>query len=205
MARYTGPKARRWRRLGATPADGSLTAVQRRNYPPGQHGLRRGAKLSEFGTQLQEKQKAKYTYGLLERQFRRYYREADKQSGMTGENLMKLLELRLDNVVYRLGLAMSRAQARQAVTHGHIKVNGQKLDIPSAAVKPEDTIELSDAYRKSLSDRQEQNKEAVKETDVPNWLKLDSKALTGQVLQVPERSDIDAAINEQLIVEFYSR
>lgn len=205
MARYTGPKARRWRRLGATPSDGSLTAVQRRNYPPGQHGLRRGAKLSEYGTQLQEKQKAKYTYGLLERQFRRYYREADKQSGMTGENLMKKLELRLDNVVYRLGLSPSRAGARQAVTHGHVKVNGKKLDIPSAATKPEDTIELSDTYRKALTARQEENKESVKETDVPNWLKLDSKALTGQVLSVPERSDIDAAINEQLIVEFYSR
>lgn len=205
MARYTGPKARRWRRLGATPSDGSATAVQRRNYPPGQHGLRRGAKLSEYGTQLQEKQKAKYTYGLLERQFRRYYREADQQAGMTGENLMKLLELRLDNVVYRLGLAASRAQARQAVSHGHVLVNGKKLDIPSAAVKAEDTIELSDAYRKALAERREQDKEAVKEAEVPSWLKLDSKALTGQVLSTPERSDIDAAINEQLIVEFYSR
>lgn len=205
MARYTGPKARRWRRIGQTPSDGSATAVQRRNYPPGQHGLRRGAKLSEYGTQMHEKQKAKYTYGLLERQFRRYYREADKKSGMTGENLMKSLELRLDNVVYRLGLAASRAQARQAVSHGHVKVNGRKVDIPSAAVKPEDKIELSDAYRKALAERREQDKEAVKEAEVPSWLKLDSKALTGQVLQVPERSEIDAAINEQLIVEFYSR
>ncbi|MSU76289.1 30S ribosomal protein S4 [Patescibacteria group bacterium] len=205
MARYTGPKARRWRRIGATPSDGTLTAVQRRNYPPGQHGLRRGAKLSEYGTQLQEKQKAKYTYGLLERQFRRYYREAEKQSGMTGENLMKKLELRLDNVVYRLGLAATRAQARQAVTHGHVKVNGKKLDIPSAATKTDDQISLSDTFKKALETHREEHKETTNDTDVPSWLKLDSKALTGQVRSEPARSDIGAAVNEQLIVEFYSR
>lgn len=203
MARYTGPTARRWRRLGVVPPDGSGTAAQRRNYPPGQHGLRRGAKISEYGTQLREKQKAKYTYGVLERQFRRYYGIAERQSGMTGEILMQLLELRLDNVVYRLGLAATRAQARQAVTHGHVRVNGQKVDIPSSAVSEGDEITLTDKFRKTVADRDEQD--AKTEINVPSWLKLDSKSLSGKVLAMPGRSDIDAAINEQLIVEFYSR
>lgn len=203
MARYTGPTARRWRRLGATPPDGSGVAVQRRNYPPGQHGLRRGAKQSEYGTQLKEKQKAKYTYGVLERQFRRYYGIAERKEGMTGENLMRLLELRLDNVVFRLGLATTRAQARQAVTHGHVRVNGKKVSIPSAAVAEGDEISLSDKLKKVVSARGEQD--ATTEINVPNWLKLDAKSLSGKVLNAPARSDIDAAINEQLIVEFYSR
>lgn len=203
MARYTGPTARRWRRLGATPPDGSGVAVQRRNYPPGQHGLRRGAKQSEYGTQLKEKQKAKYTYGVLERQFRRYYGIAERQSGMTGENLMRLLELRLDNVIFRLGLATTRAQARQSVTHGHVRVGGKKVDIPSYEISEGDEITLTDKFKKTVADRGEQD--AKTEIDVPGWLKLDSKSLSGKVLAVPGRSDIDAAINEQLIVEFYSR
>ncbi len=203
MARYTGPTARRWRRLGQVPPDGSGTAVQRRNYPPGQHGLRRGAKLSEYGTQLREKQKAKYTYGVLERQFRRYYGLAERQSGMTGENLMRLLELRLDNVVYRLGLATTRAQARQMVGHGHVRVNGRKVDIPSSAVRADDEITLSDTFKKAVAARNEAD--ATTEINVPSWLKLNSKSLSGTVLAEPGRSDIDAAINEQLIVEFYSR
>lgn len=203
MARYTGPTARRWRRLGATPPDGSGVAVQRRNYPPGQHGLRRGAKQSEFGTQLKEKQKAKYTYGVLERQFRRYYGIAERKSGMTGENLMRLLELRLDNVIFRLGLAATRAQARQTVTHGHVKVNGKKVGIPSYEVSEGDEITLADKFKKVAEARDD--KDAKTEVNVPSWLKLDSKSLSGKVLSVPNRSEIDAAINEQLIVEFYSR
>jgi small subunit ribosomal protein S4 len=203
MARYTGPKARRWRRIGQTPPDGTGTAVQRRNYPPGQHGLRRGAKLSEYGTQLREKQKAKYTYGVLERQFIRYYRQAARKAGVTGENLMRTLELRLDNVVFRLGLAASRAEARQQVTHGHIRVNDRKVDIPSYGVSISDAITVSDRYHKTLETRFKD--ERPKSENVPEWLKLDSKKLSGAVLSEPERSDIDAAINEQLIVEFYSR
>ena len=203
MARYTGPTARRWRRLGVVPPDGSGVAVQRRNYPPGQHGLRRGAKQSEYGTQLKEKQKAKYTYGVLERQFRRYYGIADRRSGMTGENLMRLLELRLDNVVFRLGLSPTRAGARQAVTHGHVRVGGKKVDIPSCEVGEGDEITLADKFKKTVEARGEQD--ATTEINVPSWLKLDSKSLSGKVLSVPNRSEIDATINEQLIVEFYSR
>jgi small subunit ribosomal protein S4 len=203
MARYTGPTARRWRRLGATPPDGSGVAVQRRNYPPGQHGLRRGAKQSEYGTQLKEKQKAKYTYGVLEKQFRRYYGIAARKDGMTGENLMRLLELRLDNVIFRLGLAATRAQARQTVSHGHVKVNGQKVDIPSYEVSEGDEIALTDKLKKVVEARGD--KDAATEVNVPSWLKLDAKSLTGKVLSAPKRSEIDAAINEQLIVEFYSR
>jgi small subunit ribosomal protein S4 len=203
MARYTGPTARRWRRLGATPPDGSGVAVQRRNYPPGQHGLRRGAKQSEYGTQLKEKQKAKYTYGVLEKQFRRYYGIAARKDGMTGENLMRLLELRLDNVIFRLGLAATRAQARQTVSHGHVKVNGQKVDIPSYEVSEGDEIALTDKLKKVVEARGD--KDAATEVNVPIWLKLDAKSLNVKVLSAHKRSEIDAAINEQLIVEFYSR
>ena len=203
MARYTGPKARRWRRLGQVPSDGSALAVSRRNYPPGQHGLRRGAKLSEFGQQLQEKQKAKYTYGLLERQFAGYYRKADKAHGVTGENLMRLLEMRLDNVVFRLGLAQSRNQARQMVSHGHVRVNGTKTGAPSYQVAVGDVITVSDKFTKVIRGV---NQDEEPNTDqVPNWLTLDAKKLEGKVISEPARTDIDATINEQLIVEYYSR
>ncbi len=203
MARYTGPTARRWRRIGQVPPDGSSTAVTRRNYPPGQHGLRRGARLSEFGTQLREKQKARYTYGLLERQFRNYYRKADRQSGITGENLMRMLELRLDNVVYRLGIAETRSQARQFVGHGHVRVNGAKVKSPSYAVSAGDEIGLADSFAKAYQERVDLD--ALKNKDAPPWLQLNATALTGKIVAEPARLDIDATINEQLIVEFYSR
>lgn len=203
VARYTGPKARQWRRIGQVPPDGSGTAVSRRQYPPGQHGLRRGAKLSEFGQQLHEKQKAKYTYGLLERQFLNYYQKADQASGVTGENLMRLLEMRLDNILYRLGLAKTRQQARQAVTHGHILVNGQKVDIPSCQLKPNDQISLAKRYHGKMADRLDL--EALPDAPVPDWLALDEKKLTGTVRSIPERAELEASINEQLIVEYYSR
>ena len=198
MARYTGPKAKRWRRLGQVPADGSALAVSRRNYPPGQHGLRRGAKLSEYGQQLQEKQKAKYTYGLLERQFANYYRKADKSSGVTGETLMRLLELRLDNVLFRAGLAASRDQARQLVSHGHVRVGGEKVNAPGYQVKSGDEITLADKYKKTFTEGQEED--ALESVSPPSWLNLDPKKLVVKVLSEPARTDIDASINEQLIV-----
>lgn len=203
MARYTGPKARRWRRLGQVPSDGTATVVQRRNYPPGQHGLRRRSKLSEYAVQLREKQKAKYTYGLLERQFSNYYRKADRDPGVTGEILMKSLELRLDNVVFRLGVAASRDQARQAVVHGHVRVNDQKVDRPSYEVGEGDEITISKKLVAVLKTRLDE--EAIKGLITPDWLSLDPKTLHGKVVSVPARSDIDATINEQLIVEYYSR
>ncbi|MEX1113016.1 MAG: 30S ribosomal protein S4 [Patescibacteria group bacterium] len=203
MARYTGPKARRWRRLGQVPPDGSGTAVTRRSYPPGQHGLRRGARLSEFGTQLREKQKARYTYGLLERQFRNYYRKADRQSGITGENLMRMLELRLDNVIFRLGIAETRAQARQFVGHGHVRVNGRKVKSPSYAVSAGDEITLAESFAKAYRERTDLD--ALKGKNQPDWLQFDATKLTGKVIAEPGRQEIDATINEQLIVEFYSR
>lgn len=207
MARYTGPTARRWRRIGQIPPDGSGTAVTRRNFPPGQHGLRRGAKLSEFGQQLQEKQKAKYTYGLLERQFANYYRKADRQYGITGENLMRMLECRLDNVVFRLGLATTRAQARQLVNHGHVFVSGRKIDIPSYQVSEQEQISFAGGYRKQF-EQDLVNKNIELDTidqSVPDWLSLNKSTLTGNVVAMPSRLDIDASINEQLIVEYYSR
>ncbi len=202
MARYTGPTARRWRRVGQIPPDGSGTAVARRNFPPGQHGLRRGAKLSEFGQQLREKQKAKYTYGLLERQFANLYRKADRKSGVTGENLMRMLERRLDNVVFRLGLASTRAQARQLVNHGHVLVGGAKVDIPSYQVSEGEEVSFAAGYRKQFE--QDLDKDTLGQA-VPDWLSLNKSKLTGNVVALPTRLDIDASINEQLIVEYYSR
>lgn len=203
MARYTGPTAKRWRRIGQMPPDGSGTAVGRRNYPPGQHGLRRGGKLSEFATQLREKQKARYTYGLLERQFRNYYRKADRQSGVTGENLMRMLELRLDNVVFRLGLTETRSEARQLVTHGHVLVNGKKVKSPSFAVPEGEVISFSEKFAKGYKERTDLD--ALKSKGTPGWLTLDAVKLSGKIVSEPGRADIDAAVNEQLIVEFYSR
>ena len=203
MARYTGPKAKKWRRIGQIPPDGTGTAVSRRNYPPGQHGLRRGAKLSEFGQQLHEKQKAKYTYGLQERQFANYYRKADQLSGVTGENLLRLLERRLDNVLYRLGLSQTRQQGRQTVTHGHVLINDKKVDIPSFQVSEGDKITLAERYRKGLAERVDE--EELKGHEAPDWLALDAKNFAGTVRSLPERAELEASINEQLIVEYYSR
>jgi small subunit ribosomal protein S4 len=203
MARYTGPSAKRWRRIGQIPPDGSGTAVSRRNYPPGQHGLRRGAKLSEYATQLREKQKARYTYGLQERQFRNYYRKADRKSGVTGDNLMRMLELRLDNVVYRLGFTETRSQARQMVTHGHVKVNGKRVKSPGAELQPGDEISLSEGFAKGYKERVDQD--MLKGKQVPDWLIQEPAKYGGKVNAEPARQDIEAAINEQLIVEYYSR
>lgn len=176
-------------------------AITKRGYAPGQHGTGR-RKLSNYGIQLREKQKAKRFYGVLESQFRRYFEIADKQAGITGENLLRLLESRLDNVVYRLGFASSRAEARQLVTHGHFRVNGRKVDIPSYLVSAGDIISVKE--RSKSSDKFRSLVENFK-GNVPEWLTVDMEKLEGTVLSLPSREDIDLPIAENLIVELYSR
>lgn len=208
MARETGPVCRLCRRSGEKlflKGDRCFTpkcGIERRNSAPGQHGTRR-RKLSERGAQLREKQKVRYIYGVLESQFRGHYEDAERRTGITGENLLQLLELRLDNVAYRLGYADSRSQARQLVSHGHITLNGRKTDVPSAQVKVGDAVgwnpgSLSSEYYKDLV-RNIQGKPVL------NWLSRDPQTLGGRVLYVPARSEIDTKVNEQTIVEFYSR
>ncbi len=209
MARYTGPVCKLCRREGMKlflKGERCFTpkcAIDRRNQPPGQHGQRRRGKVSDFGLQLREKQKARRTYGVLEKQFRRHFAMAENRPGVTGENLIQVLETRLDNVVYRLGIADSRPQARQLVNHGHFIVNGHKTDIPSYICKPGDVISvrpdhLSDEYFKTAL-------LGIARKDVPAWLTLDPRALVGKVVSMPARADLEVNLNEQLIVEFYSR
>jgi len=208
MARYTGAVCRLCRREGQKlflKGDRCYTekcSVERRGYAPGQHGNARNKKLSGYGIQLREKQKAKRYYGVLESQFRDYFEMANKQAGMTGENLLSILETRLDNVVYRLGFAMSRAEARQLVRHGHFTVNGQKVNIPSYLVKVGSVIELKDKSR-SL-DKFKSSLEANASRVVPKWLEIDNNNVA-KVIAAPAREDIDLPIEEHLIVELYSR
>ncbi|HAA90104.1 MAG: 30S ribosomal protein S4 [Thermoanaerobacterales bacterium 50_218] len=208
MARYTGPVCRLCRREGIKlylKGDRCYTdkcALERRNYPPGEHGRVR-RKMTEYGMQLREKQKAKRIYGVLERQFRRYFEMAERQKGMTGENLLRLLERRLDNVVYRLGLASSRAEARQFVRHGHITVNGKRVDIPSYLVEIGDEIAVAEKSRNLV--RFAELAEAAAHKTPPPWLELDLENMRGRVLGFPSREDIDVPIKEHLIVELYSR
>jgi small subunit ribosomal protein S4 len=176
-------------------------AIERRNYPPGQHGLNRG-KLTAFGVQLREKQKAKRIYGLLESQFRRYFERAERQKGATGENLLRLLELRLDNVVHRLGFAASRRESRQMVAHGHFQVNGRKVSVPSYLVKPGDVIELRPTSK--MGPRVDDNLNAGR-GQVPQWMEVQPEARRGTVRSVPLREDIQIPVSEQLIVELYSK
>jgi small subunit ribosomal protein S4 len=176
-------------------------AIERRNYPPGQHGLNRG-KLTPFGVQLREKQKAKRIYGVLEQQFRRYFESAERQKGATGENLLKLLELRLDNVVYRLGFAASRRESRQMVAHGHFRVNGRKVSVPSYLVKVGDTVELRPTSKQAA--RVDDNLNAGR-GQIPQWLELQPEGRRGVVRSVPLREDIQLPVSEQLIVELYSK
>ncbi len=176
--------------------------LQKRNFPPGQHGQNR-VRLSEYGMQLREKQKAKITYGVLERQFEKYFNKALKQAGVTGDNLLKLLELRLDSVVFRLGFAETRAQARQLVGHGFFEVNGKKVNIPSYSVKVGDTIAIREVKQKSKYI--EKIKEKIKNFQTQEWLELNSSKLSGKVLTSPEPEMIGNTINTQLIVEHYSR
>jgi len=206
VARSLGPKCKQCRREGMKlflKGERCLTekcAVERRSYPPGEHGRGR-IKQSEYLIQLREKQKARRYYGILEKQFRNYYEKAAKASGITGEALLRMLETRLDNVVYRLGFAASRAQARQIIRHGHFQVNGRRVNIPSFQVKPNDVVSL-----KAGSPVEQVVRDATDLTaSVASWLQADHDNLTGKVLKLPERGDIDTPVQEQLIVELYSK
>jgi small subunit ribosomal protein S4 len=213
MARYTGPVCKICRRegeklflKGQRCFSPKCPFERDRGYPPGEHGRLsrfRRRRTSDYLRQLREKQKARRIYGVLERQFRRYFREAERRTGLTGENLLILLESRLDNVVYRLGFADSRAQARQLVQHGHFVVNGRRTNIPSYIVRPQDTIAVREASRKRtyFKERAQQLDEGA----VLDWLSLDAGTMTARVLNSPAREDIAVPLEEQLIVEYYSR
>ena len=200
MARYTGPSTKIARKFGE-PIFGTDKDFEKRNYPPGQHGLAsKRKKKSEYGTQLKEKQKVKYTYGLLEKQFRNLYEKASRMKGQKGENLIILLESRLDNLVYRMGIAPTRAAARQLVSHAHITLNGVVCNIPSALVKPGDVVAVRERS-KSL----EVITNSVASASKYSWIEFDAKSLTGKYLNAPVRTEIPETINEQLIVELYSK
>jgi len=178
-------------------------AIEKRNFPPGQHGKTRKQKLAGYGVQLREKQKVKRIYGVLEDQFRRYFEAADRTRGITGETLLQLLERRFDNVVYRLGLATSRPQARQLVRHGHFMVNGKKVDIPSYSLRAGDVVTIKSTSTKNATILHAM--EEVKGRGIPEWLSFDSGALTGRVTSLPTREQINLPVQEQLIVELYSK
>ena len=200
MARYTGPSTKIARKFGE-PIFGADRDFEKRNYPPGQHGLAsKRKKKSEYGIQLKEKQKVKYTYGLLEKQFRNLYEKASRMKGQKGENLIILLESRLDNLVYRMGIAPTRAAARQLVSHAHITLNGVVCNIPSANVKPGDVVAVRERS-KSL----EVITNSVASAAKYSWIEFDAKTLTGKYLNTPVRTEIPETINEQLIVELYSK
>ncbi|MCQ2228974.1 MAG: 30S ribosomal protein S4 [Bacteroidales bacterium] len=201
MARYIGPKTRIARRFGEA-IFGSDKVFEKRNYPPGQHGQNRRKKTSEYGSQLNEKQKVKYTYGVLERQFRRIYADAKRIKGVTGEVLISLLESRLDNVVYRLGIAPTRAAARQLVGHRHIVVDGEVVNIPSYRVKPGQVIGVRE---KSKSLEVIADSLASNSSSKYSWLEWDKSTMSGKFLNMPERSDIPEHFQEQLIVDLYSK
>jgi len=203
MARYTGPKTKISRRYGVL-ISGSAKAFERKNYPPGMHGPKGSRrKVSEYGTALAEKQKLRHQYGVLERQFRRYFAIASSKRGVTGEILLQLLETRLDNVVYRMGFAKTLRGARQIVAHGHVAVNGRKTNISSMNLKPGDKVNIrSKDGSKRLAQR---GLEATQIVTVPDWLLVDKENLTGNVVRIPSRSDINPIVNEQLVVELYSR
>jgi small subunit ribosomal protein S4 len=209
MARYIGPVCRLCRREGmklflkGERCYSEKCAIEKRNVPPGQHGRSRKAKMVGYGVQLREKQKVKRTYGVLENQFRRYFEAADRQKGITGELLLQMLERRLDNVVYRLGFATSRPQARQLVRHGHFTVNGKKVDIPSYAVRAGDTITVRGQSGQNPTIQHAM--EEVKGRGVPEWLLIDAGTLSGRISQLPTRAQINLPVQEQLIVELYSK
>jgi len=209
VARYSGPVCRLCRREGAklflkgTRCLSDKCAIERRNYPPGQHGRRRGRRPSDYQVQLREKQKVKRIYGVFERQFRKYFKEAAQRRGITGEALLITLERRLDNVVYRMGLALSRSHARQIVRHGHIHVNGGRVDIPSYQTSQADVIAVAPKSKKNTEIKMAAENAAAGQR--PAWLQVDLDALQGTVAQLPTREDIDIEIQEQLIVELYSK
>jgi len=200
MSRYTGPAFKKSRRVGFSTLENGKD-IARRPYRPGQHGQSRRAKVSEYETQLKEKQKVRFIYGLTEKQFKKTFNEAAKLKGVHGENLLKLLETRLDNIVYRIGFASTRRGSRQLVNHGHVLVDGKKVDIASYAVKPGQVVSVREKSRNL-----EIIKEAVEITNfVPEYLTFDADKLEGSLVRLPERSELHPEINEQLIVEYYSR
>ena len=201
MARYTGPKARISRRFNE-PILGDNKALQKKNYPPGMHGKGKKRKLSEYAIQLAEKQKAKYIYGVLERQFENTFDKASRKKGVTGEVLLQMLESRLDNTVYRLGIAPTRRAARQLVVHKHITLNGDVVNIPSAFLRPGDQVGVRE---KSKSLETISNSLSIQGAKKYNWLEWDNAEMIGKLLNLPPREDIPENINEQLIVELYSK
>lgn len=202
MARYTGPRVRISRRFGV-PIFGPTKYLERRNYGPGVHGPKSRRKTTDYGLGLLEKQKLRYYYGLMERQFRGVYEKALRRRGVTGEQMLQILETRLDNVVYHLGFANTRAASRQMVSHGHMKVNGRKVSIPSYALKVNDTIEVRDSSR--ARQMASKNLESATSRAVPDWLSLNKDAFKGVVMRIPTRAEIQPIANEQAVVEFYSR
>jgi small subunit ribosomal protein S4 len=204
MARYIGPRFKLCRREGVNLFGNRKFNIEKRDYPPGEHGNKRRMKMSDYGLQLREKQKVKRIYGVLERQFKRYYEKAASSQGITGQVLLQFLERRLDNVIYRMGFATTRPQARQIVSHGFVAVNGRRVNIPSFLVKAGDEIELrlkTESAKKYIATNVEYNKE----TPAPAWVTVDPKQHKGQVGRLPERDDVQFPINEQLIVELYSK
>ena len=208
MARYIGPVCRLCRREGMKlflKGERCYTdkcAIERRNYPPGEHGQAR-PKFSEYSVQLREKQKLRRMYGVLEGQFRRYFAMADRAKGVTGETLLQLLERRLDNTVYRIGFATSRAEARQLVRHGHFRVNGRKVNVPSYLVRAGDTVTVRDRSQKVT--RIQESLELAQRRGVPDWLEITPESFAGRVKSLPARSDLTMPINEKLVVELYSK
>lgn len=209
MARYTGPVCKLCRRAGEKlmlKGERCMTpkcAVERRSFGPGAHGQRRGRKPSDYAMQLREKQKVRWTYGIMEKQFRKHFEEAESRPGVTGENLLQILESRMDNIVYRLGFADSRSEARQLVRHGHFTVNGRNTNIPSFNVRPGDVVSVREQskdteYFKTVA-------EILEKRAVPEWLSLDPKSMTGRMVRLPSRDEVGQGLNEALIVEFYSR
>mgnify|MGYP001431494957 CR=1 FL=1 len=209
MSRYTGPVCKLCRREQMKlflKGERCLTpkcAIERRNYPPGQHGPGRQRKMTQYGMQLREKQKLRRIYGVTERVFRNYFNRASRQPGIAGENFLRILERRLDNVVHRLGFASSRAQARQLVAHGNVQVNGRKVDIPSFLVKPGMVVQVKEKLEQNPMVQESLQNARVRH--VPTWLELDSVAARGKILALPSRGEIDTAVDEKVIVEFYSR
>lgn len=207
MARYTGPRCKLMRRegmdLSLVSSRKSADAKCNLAVAPGQHGAKSGGKLSDYGIQLREKQKLRRIYGILERQFRKYFAEADRRKGSTGENLLKLLESRLDNVVYRMGFGSTRAEARQLVSHKAITVNGKSVNIPSYLVKTGDVVSISEKSQKQV--RIQESLSLCEQIGFPAWVEVNSKKMKGVFKTTPERSELSSDINEQLVVEFYSK
>jgi len=209
LARNLDPKCRQCRREGEKlflKGEKCFTdkcAIEKRNFPPGQHGQRRNQRLSDYGVQLREKQKLRRIYGVLEGQFRSYYAEADRRKGITGENLLQLLECRLDNVAYRMGFGSSRTEARQIVRHNSILVNGKRVNVPSYQVRPGDEVQVAEASKSQL--RIKGALEAAAQRGFPEWISVDVKALKGVFKAKPQRDELPATINESLVVELYSK